>query len=186
MQHSSQSNQYWGLRVRIARAYLTSARPANVIAPTCSRLRMRVLNKKRLGSIPRPPPERLGMSGWERLSAEGRSKRLKIWSPGLPISNPTSCNYYPPAPGAESIGNRLFRPLRPNVEPVPIRGTNPYFCAPQRCRRLECFEVGLRFFLHSTSPRTPVSLLTSLNGAQLGGDRLQIVLFMLLLLRLTR
>jgi len=26
-----------------------------------------------------------GMSGWERLSAEGRSKRQMIWSPGLPI-----------------------------------------------------------------------------------------------------
>ena len=122
-------------------------------------------NIKRWGSISRPPPERLGMSGWERLSAEGRSKRLKIWSPGLPISNPTSCNYYPPEPGAESIGNRLFRPLRPNVEPVPIRGTNPYFCAPQRCRRLECFDVGLRFFLRRTSPRAPINLLTSLNGA---------------------
>ena len=70
------------------------------------------------------------MSGWERLSAEGRSKRLKIWSPGLPISNPTSCNYYPPAPGAESIGNRLFRPLRPNVEPVPTHETSPDIEAP--------------------------------------------------------
>ena len=37
VQHSSQSNQYWGLRVRIARGYLTSARPAHVIAPPCKR-----------------------------------------------------------------------------------------------------------------------------------------------------
>ena len=29
-------------------------------------------NIKRWGSISRPPPESLGMSGWERLSAEGR------------------------------------------------------------------------------------------------------------------
>ena len=60
--------------------------------------RMQADNIKRWGSIARPPPERLGMSGWERLSAEGRSKRLKIWSPGLPISNPTSCNHYLPEP----------------------------------------------------------------------------------------
>ncbi len=60
--------------------------------------RLQADNIKRWGSIARPPPERLGMSGWERLSAEGRSKRLKIWSPGLPISNPTSCNHYLPEP----------------------------------------------------------------------------------------
>ena len=34
VQHSSQSNQYWVVRVRIARAYLLSARPANVTATT--------------------------------------------------------------------------------------------------------------------------------------------------------
>ena len=34
VQHSSQSNQYWGLRVRIARAHLTSARASNVTVTT--------------------------------------------------------------------------------------------------------------------------------------------------------
>ena len=87
-------------------------------------------NIKRWGSISRPPPERLGMSGWERLSAEGRSKRLKIWSPGLPISNPTSCNYYPPAPRKESIENARFTPLACKVEPVPIHETSPDIEAP--------------------------------------------------------
>lgn len=37
VQHSSQSNQYWVLRVRIARGYLTSAQPAHVTAPPCKR-----------------------------------------------------------------------------------------------------------------------------------------------------
>lgn len=37
VQHSSQSNQYWVLRVRIARGHLTSARPAHVVVTTCER-----------------------------------------------------------------------------------------------------------------------------------------------------
>lgn len=37
VQHSSQSNQYWVLRVRTARAYLTSVRPAHVVVTTCER-----------------------------------------------------------------------------------------------------------------------------------------------------
>lgn len=39
---------------------------------------------------------KLAMSGWERLSATGRSKRLNIWSPGLPISSLTSAFYSSP------------------------------------------------------------------------------------------
>ena len=85
------------------------------------------------------------MSGWERLSAEGRSKRLKIWSPGLPISNPTSCNYYLPAPRKESIENARFTPLACKVEPVPIHETSPDIEAPALPYTIESDEGVARF-----------------------------------------
>ena len=94
--------------------------------------RMQADNIKRWGSIARPPPERLGMSGWERLSAEGRSKRLKIWSPGLPISNPTSCNHYLPAPRKSQSKMPAARPFARKAEPVPTRETNPKMTASPR------------------------------------------------------
>ena len=49
VQHSSQSNQYWVLRVRIARAYLTRARSVDVIAPACKCYRAGLFRDSREG-----------------------------------------------------------------------------------------------------------------------------------------